>query len=139
MGSFSTLFAACSEAPFSSERFRDDSVDQEPSANSGAKENFTKRTRTEDNFSSPKRNGRFYGNYDHRDSIRAVPALLGVSYMDVIFPSENRHILRQVLDQVFAGLYRYAMLLSRDPTEAEDFVQHTCGRAIHEMQNLRPD
>jgi RNA polymerase sigma-70 factor (ECF subfamily) len=139
MASSTTLFAARSETPFSSERFRDDSVDQEPSANRAAKENFTKRTRTEDNFSSTKRNGRFYGQYDHRASIRAVRAFLGVSYMDVIFPSENRHILSQVLDEVFDGLYGYAMVLSRDPTEAEDLVQETCVRAIQAIENLRPD
>jgi RNA polymerase sigma-70 factor (ECF subfamily) len=139
MASSTTLFAACSETPFLSEGFRDDSVDQEASANRAAKENFTKRTRTEDNYSSPKRNGRFYGKYDHRASIRAVPAFLGVSYMDVIFPSENRHILSQVLDEVFDGLYGYAMVLSRDPTEAEDLVQETCVRAIQAIENLRPD
>ena len=139
MASSTTLFAARSETPFSSEGFRDDSVDQEPSANRAAEENSTKRTRTEDNYSSPKRNRRFYGQYDHRASIRPLLAFLGVSYMDVIFPSGNRHILSQVLDEVFDGLYGYAMVLSRDPTEAEDLVQETCVRAIQAIENLRPD
>jgi len=138
MASSTTLFAACSEEPFSSERFRDYSVGQEPSDNRAAKENSTKRTRTEDNFSSPKRNGRFYGQYDHRASVRAVRSFLGVSYMDVIFPSENRHILSQVLDEVFDGLYGYAMVLSRDRTEAEDLVQETCVRAVKAIESLQP-
>ena len=138
MASSITLSATCSETPFSSEGFGDDSVDHEPPANRAAKENFTKRTRTEDNYSSPKRNGRFYGQYDHRASIPG-PGFLGVSYMDVIFPSGNRYILSQTLDEVFDGLYGYAMVLSRDPTEAEDLVQETCVRAIQAIENLRPD
>jgi RNA polymerase sigma-70 factor (ECF subfamily) len=139
MASSTTLFATCSETPFSSEGFRDDSVDQEPFANRAAKENFTKRTRTEDNYSPPKRNGRFYGQYDHRASIRPVPGFLGVSYVEVIFPCGNRHILSQIFDEVFDGLYGYAMVLSRDPAEAEDLVQETCVRAIQAIENLRPD
>ena len=37
------------------------------------------------------------------------------------------------------GLYRYAAMLSRNSTEAEDLVQETCLRAIPAMQRLRPD
>ena len=139
MASSTTLFAACSETPFSSEGFSHDSVDQEPSANRAAKENSTKGTRTEDNDSSPKRNGRFYGQYDHRASISAVPAFLGVSYMDLTFPPEKRLFLSQLLDEVFDGLYGYAMVLSRDRTEAEDLVQETCVRAVQAVESLRPD
>jgi RNA polymerase sigma-70 factor (ECF subfamily) len=37
------------------------------------------------------------------------------------------------------GLYSYALVLSRNRTEAEDLVQETCLRAIRAMQRLRPD
>jgi RNA polymerase sigma factor (sigma-70 family) len=137
MASSSTLFAACSETPFPSEVSGHDSIDGKPSANRAAKENSTKGTRTE-NYSSPQRNGRFYGQYDHRASIRAFPAFLGVSYMGVTFPPEKRLCLSQVLDEVFDGLYGYAMVLSRDRTEAEDLVQETCVRAVQAIESLRP-
>jgi RNA polymerase sigma-70 factor (ECF subfamily) len=139
MASSTTLFAACSETPFSSERFNHVSVGQAPSANRTAKENSTKRTTTEPKFFSSKRNGRFYGQYDHRAFIRAVPAFLGVSCMGVTFPSEKRLFLSHVLDEVFDGLYGYAMVLSRDRTEAEDLVQETCVRAVQATESLRPD
>jgi RNA polymerase sigma-70 factor, ECF subfamily len=48
------------------------------------------------------------------------------------------HFLNQVLDEVFDGLYGYAMILSRDRTEAEDLVQETCVRAIKAIESLRP-
>ena len=37
------------------------------------------------------------------------------------------------------GLYGYAVVLSRDSTEAEDLVQETCLRALRSMGQLRPD
>jgi RNA polymerase sigma-70 factor (ECF subfamily) len=37
------------------------------------------------------------------------------------------------------GLYGYAMVLSRNRTEAEDLVQETCLRALRAMKGLRPD
>jgi RNA polymerase sigma-70 factor (ECF subfamily) len=37
------------------------------------------------------------------------------------------------------GLYSYALVLSRNRTEAEDLVQETCLRAIRAMERLRPD
>jgi len=43
--------------------------------------------------------------------------------------------LREHLD----GLYSYAMVLSRNPTEAEDLVQETCLRALRAMERLRPE
>ena len=43
--------------------------------------------------------------------------------------------LREYLD----GLYSYAMVLSRNPAEAEDLVQETCLRALRAMERLRPD
>src|SRR5258708_14485329 len=139
MASSTTLFAACSETPFSSEGLGHDYVDQEPSAKRAAKENFTKRIITEHSYSSSKRHGRFYGRYDHQSSTRSVPAFLGVSYMGVTFPPEKRLFLSQVLDEVFDGLYGYAMVLSRDRTEAEDLVQETCVRAVQAIESLRPD
>jgi RNA polymerase sigma-70 factor (ECF subfamily) len=54
------------------------------------------------------------------------------------FPTEKRHFLSQVLDEVFDGLYGYAMVLSRDRTEAEDLVQETCVRAIKAIESLQP-
>ena len=37
------------------------------------------------------------------------------------------------------GLYGYAVVLSRNSTEAEDLVQETCLRALRSMGQLRPD
>jgi RNA polymerase sigma-70 factor (ECF subfamily) len=37
------------------------------------------------------------------------------------------------------GLYRYAAVLCRNRTEAEDLVQETCLRALRAMDRLRPD
>lgn len=37
------------------------------------------------------------------------------------------------------GLYSYALVLSKNRTEAEDLVQETCLRAIRAMQKLRPE
>ena len=61
-----------------------------------------------------------------------------MSYMGVTFPPEKSHFFSQVLDEVFDGLYGYAMVLSRDRTEAEDLVQETCVRAIQAIESLRP-
>jgi RNA polymerase sigma-70 factor, ECF subfamily len=43
--------------------------------------------------------------------------------------------LREYLD----ALYSYALVLSRNPSEAEDLVQETCLRALRAMERLRPD
>jgi RNA polymerase sigma-70 factor, ECF subfamily len=43
------------------------------------------------------------------------------------------------LTEYLDGLYSYAMVLSRNPTEAEDLVQETCLRALRAMERLRPD
>ena len=37
------------------------------------------------------------------------------------------------------GLYSYAVVLSRNRTEAEDLVQETCLRALRAIERLRPD
>jgi RNA polymerase sigma-70 factor, ECF subfamily len=37
------------------------------------------------------------------------------------------------------GLYGYAVVLSRNRTEAEDLVQETCLRALRSIRQLRPD
>jgi len=42
---------------------------------------------------------------------------------DLTFPPEKRLFLSQLLDEVFDGLYGYAMVLSRDRTEAEDLCR----------------
>ncbi len=59
--------------------------------------------------------------------------------MGVTFPPEKRLFLGQILDEVLDGLYGYAMVLSRDRTEAEDLVQETCVRAVQAIESLRPD
>ena len=43
------------------------------------------------------------------------------------------------LSQYLDGLYSYALVLSRNRTEAEDLVQETCLRALRAMARLRPD
>ena len=43
------------------------------------------------------------------------------------------------LSEYVDGLYGYALVLSRNRTEAEDLVQETCLRAIRAMERLRPD
>ena len=53
-------------------------------------------------------------------------------------PSETNHFLSQALNELSDGLYGYAMVLSRDRTEAEDLVQETCVRAIQAIGSLRP-
>jgi RNA polymerase sigma-70 factor, ECF subfamily len=139
MVSSSTLVAVRSETSLPGHKSGPDPCDQQPSANRSAKENSTNGTATKDKYSLPKRNGRLYGQYDHRASIRSVPAFLGVSCMGVTLPPEKHLFLSQVLDEAFDGLYGYAMVLSRDRTEAEDLVQETCVRAIQAIENLRPD
>lgn len=37
------------------------------------------------------------------------------------------------------GLYSYALVLSRNGTEAEDLVQEACLRALRARERLRPD
>jgi RNA polymerase sigma-70 factor, ECF subfamily len=48
---------------------------------------------------------------------------------------------RQTLDfgEYLDGLYGYAMVLSRNSTEAEDLVQETCLRALRAIGKLRAD
>jgi RNA polymerase sigma-70 factor, ECF subfamily len=43
------------------------------------------------------------------------------------------------LSEYVDGLYSYALVLSRNRTEAEDLVQETCLRALRAMGRLRPD
>ena len=43
------------------------------------------------------------------------------------------------LSEHLDGLYSYALILSRNRTEAEDLVQETCLRALRAMDRLRPD
>jgi RNA polymerase sigma-70 factor (ECF subfamily) len=43
------------------------------------------------------------------------------------------------LGEFLDGLYGYAVVLSRNATEAEDLVQEACLRAIQGMGRLRPD
>jgi len=54
-----------------------------------------------------------------------------------VLPQKD-HSLIQTLHELCDGLYGYAMVLSRDRTEADDLVQETCVRAIQAMESLRP-
>ena len=56
-----------------------------------------------------------------------------------LVPREGRAQPTIDLSEYVDGLYSYALVLSRDRTEAEDLVQETCLRAIRAMGSLRPD
>jgi RNA polymerase sigma-70 factor (ECF subfamily) len=52
----------------------------------------------------------------------------------------NGHTKQRVdLNEYLDGLYRYAMVLSRNSAEAEDLVQETCLRALRGLNGLRTD
>ncbi len=138
MASSSTLFAVRSETPLPGDRSGRDPDDQEPSANMAANLNSTIRTGTKDGYFFGQGNVHFYGEYDPRNSISTIPACLGMCYAVMSFSGEKRQFLSRVLDEVFDGLYGYAMVLSRDRTEAEDLVQETCFRAVKAIESLEP-
>jgi RNA polymerase sigma-70 factor (ECF subfamily) len=94
---------------------------------------------TEDYHISDQKECSFYGQYDLGSSTRSAPAFLGGSCARMTLPREKSHFLSEVLAELFDGLYAYAMVLSRDRTEAEDLVQETCVRAVQAVENLRPD
>ena len=79
-----------------------------------------------------------YGRFDHQASARSISAVLSGSRPGMTVPSEKNHFLSQALNELSDGLYGYAMVLSRDRTEAEDLVQETCVRAIQAVESLRP-
>lgn len=54
-------------------------------------------------------------------------------------PREGHRQLTIDLREYVDGLYSYALVLSRNRTEAEDLVQETCLRALRAMERLRPD
>src|SRR5260370_5998858 len=139
MASSATLLSACSETSIPTRGPTTFPANKSTSANRAAKKNSTKRTRTEDNHTFDQKECSFYGQYDHRSSTRSAPAFLGGSYAGMTFPREKSHFLSEVLDELFDGLYAYAIVLSRDRTEAEDLVQETCVRAVQAVENLRPD
>jgi RNA polymerase sigma-70 factor (ECF subfamily) len=138
MASSSTLFAVRSQTPLPGDRSGPDPGDQEPPANMAAKQNSTIRTGTKDCYFFAQGNVHFYGQDDRRSSISCIQACLGMCCADMTFPGEKRQFLSQVLDEVFDGLYGYAMVLSRDRTEAEDLVQETCVRAVKAVESLQP-
>jgi RNA polymerase sigma-70 factor (ECF subfamily) len=80
----------------------------------------------------------FDGHYNRQASTRSVPAVLCGFHPGMTFPPERSLFLSEVLDELSDGLYGYAMVLSRDRTEAEDLVQETCVRAIQAIESLRP-
>jgi RNA polymerase sigma-70 factor (ECF subfamily) len=138
MASSSTLFAGRSEAPLPSDKSGPGPGDQEPSANMAAKQNSAVRTRTKENSFFSQGNVHFYGRHKHRSSICFIPDSGRVCYTVMTYPGEKRRFLGQVLDEVFDGLYGYAVVLSRDRTEAEDLVQETCMRAVKAIESLEP-
>jgi RNA polymerase sigma-70 factor (ECF subfamily) len=107
-----------------------------PSAHMAAAENFTIRIKTNDNYSFPNRNVLSNGQHNHRSPVFA-PASLGACYARMTFSGEKSQFLSQVIDEMFDGLYGYAMVLSRDRTEAEDLVQETCVRAVKAIESLQ--
>jgi RNA polymerase sigma-70 factor, ECF subfamily len=139
MASSSTLFVACYETPFPTRGPATILSNKSTSANEAAKENSTKRTKTEDYHISDQKECSFYGQYDLGSSTRSAPAFLGGSCARMTLPREKSHFLGEVLAELFDGLYAYAMVLSRDRTEAEDLVQETCVRAVQAVESLRPD
>ena len=56
-----------------------------------------------------------------------------------LVPREGRPQPTIDLSEYLDGLYSYALVLSRNRTEAEDLVQETCLRAIRAMGRLRTD
>jgi RNA polymerase sigma-70 factor (ECF subfamily) len=80
-----------------------------------------------------------YGRCDDQVSSHSVPVVLCGSHPGMTFPPEKNQLLGQALNELSDGLYGYAMVLSRDRTEAEDLVQETCVRAIQAKENLRSD
>ena len=54
-------------------------------------------------------------------------------------PESNHTKLTIDFSEYLDGLYSYAVVLSRNRTEAEDLVQETCLRALRAMERLRPD
>jgi RNA polymerase sigma-70 factor (ECF subfamily) len=54
-------------------------------------------------------------------------------------PGNNPSQLAIDFNDYLDGLYSYAVVLSRNRTEAEDLVQETCLRALRAMERLRPD
>jgi RNA polymerase sigma-70 factor (ECF subfamily) len=76
--------------------------------------------------------------YDLHTSLRSVPGVLCGSHPGMTFPSEKNRFLSQAFNELSDGLYGYAMVLSRDRTEAEDLVQETCVRAMQAMESVRP-
>jgi RNA polymerase sigma-70 factor, ECF subfamily len=54
-------------------------------------------------------------------------------------PGHGQPQQRLDLGEYLDGLYGYAMVLSRNRTEAEDLVQETCLRALRAMDRLRAD
>jgi len=138
MASSSTFLAVRSETPLPGDRSGRDPGDQEPRANMAAKQNSRIRTRTKESYFFAQGNVRFYGQHGHRNPIYPIPVSPGACCVVMTFPCEKRRFLGQVLDDVFDGLYGYALVLSRDRTEAEDLVQETCVRAVKAVESLQP-
>lgn len=54
-------------------------------------------------------------------------------------PETGQSVTTLDLNGYLDGLYGYAVVLSRNSTEAEDLVQETCLRALRSIGQLRPD
>ncbi|HTV54275.1 MAG TPA: sigma-70 family RNA polymerase sigma factor, partial [Terriglobia bacterium] len=54
-------------------------------------------------------------------------------------PDQGQPQQRLKFGEYLDGLYGYAMVLSRNSTEAEDLVQETCLRALRGIEGLRAD
>lgn len=53
--------------------------------------------------------------------------------------SEKLQLLYEALDELFDGLYSYAMTLSRNREDAEDLVQEACVRAIRSADSIHDE
>ena len=66
--------------------------------------------------------------------------LLGFSQTEGLRAATGIHVqLGDIVSQHLDALYSYALVISRNPTVAEDLVQETCARAIRAMGSLRED
>ena len=66
--------------------------------------------------------------------------LLQFSGREEVRATSKEHIqLGDIVSQHLDALYSYGLVISRNPTEAEDLVQETCARAVRAMGSLRED
>lgn len=70
---------------------------------------------------------------------RFLRRALGQIEQGKMIHSEKLQLLYKALDELFDGLYSYAIALSRNREDAEDLVQETCMRAIRSAQTIHAE